>query len=179
MAHTPEPDLAARASPPERTLQLALLEEIEAILGDKKAKGMLSEYFVLQGFGLDLAVFAEGAGGVASCVFFELKAFVGARADGVGFGNGRGRGSQIDLLMLNLSQLNLADAVIRWVVVDGTRSWGTARYAFFDNSRAQAAAMGGVRPGKHNNLRVSALLQNAITWYQLSQEVERFLCRLT
>ena len=179
MTYTPEPHVGAGALPPEQTLQLALLEEIEAILGDNKAKRTLTEYFVLEGFGLDLAVFTEWAGGVRSVAFLELKAFVGSRPGGVGFGNQRGSGSQIDLLMLDVSQLHLADAVIQWILVDGTRPRGTARYAFFDNSRAKAAAMAGVKPGKQNNFRVSQLLQDAITWDRLSQEVERFLCSLT
>ena len=179
MTHTPEPDVRGGPFLPEQTLQLAVVEEIEEILGGKKVEGTLLEYFVLQGFGLDLAVFAEWAGGGRSVAFLELKAFVGSRPGGVGFGNQRGSGSQIDLLMLDVSQLHLADAVIQWILVDGTRPRGTARYAFFDNSRAKAAAMAGVKPGKQNNFRVNQLLRNPITWDQLSQEVERFLCPVT
>jgi len=161
---------------PEQALQRALVDEIEAILGDKKAQGRLLEHFLLQSFGLDLAVFAEWTGGTRSCLFLEMKAFVGSRAGGVGFGNQRGSGSQIDLLMLDVSQLHLADTFIRWVLVDGTRPRGAARYVFFDNRLARGAAMGGVGRGKQNNLRVNHLLRSGITWDQLSEELERFLC---
>lgn len=106
--------------------------------------------------------------------FFELKAFVGSRQGG-GFGNQKGEGSQVDLLLLGNSQLSLANQFIRWLLVDGTRPKESSRFAIFDNNEAKNAAMGDVRRGKQNNLRVNDLMKSAITWTQLIESIRTFI----
>lgn len=77
--------------------------------------------------------------------------------------------------MLGDQQLNLADQVIRWILVDGIKPKGTSRFAIFDNKQAKSAAMGGVSKGKQNNLQVNKLMRSAITWDKLSEALEHFL----
>ena len=52
--------------------------------------------------------------------------------------------------------LRLLDRNVRWLLADGTRPSGSERYAIFTSEQAQAAAMGGVRTGKQNNLRIKS-----------------------
>ena len=47
--------------------------------------------------------------------------------------------------------LALFDRCIRWILGDRSKPRGAARYAFFTCHQAQAAAAGGVRPGKQND----------------------------
>ena len=174
MAYTHEPGIV-KGRNPEGALRRAIGEEIRRILDQKKAEASLIEYFVLQNFGLDLAVFAKWADNRSSIRFLELKAFVGSRQGGVGLGNQRGEGSQIDLLLLGNQQLSMADQLIRWILVDGTAPKGGKRYALFDNKQAKNAATGGLRRGKQNNLRVRELMRNAVSWDRLSEELDHFL----
>lgn len=110
---------------------------------------------VLLGFGLDLAVFTEGANGSHAC-FFEIKAF--AQHHGrCGFGNGRGECNQIRLLFDEAThasrdrlELGIFDRTVRWVLGNRSEPVGSARFLFFTCRQAQDAAMGGVRPGKQN-----------------------------
>jgi len=173
MAYTHEPDIK-KGGKPEGKFQKAIEGEINKMLAQKKSDGSLIEYFILENFGLDLAVFTRFDNHIA-IRFFELKAFVGSRQRGVGFGNQRGQGSQVDLLLPENRQLSLADNFVRWILVDGTKPKGADRFAIFDNKQAKNAAMGGVSRGKQNNLRVNNLMRNAITWDKLSKKLECFL----
>lgn len=88
MALTGEPTIASRLKP-EETFETAVLNEAKAILESQKEKDSLIEYFLLPHFGLDIAVFLQWKN--RSMVrFLELKAFVGSRQGGIGFGNQRG-----------------------------------------------------------------------------------------
>jgi hypothetical protein len=169
--HT-DPDIAPDR--PEDALRRAILKELEDFLAKKKSDGILEEYFILEDFGLDIAVFMKFNNQYA-VRFFELKAFTGSRPAGVGFGNRKGQGSQVDLLLLGDSQLGLADQFIRWILVDGTQPGGSSRYVVFSNHEAKNAAMNGVRRGKQNNFRVNHLMKNAITWPDLIKTIRVFL----
>ncbi len=174
MAFMPEPNILPGIPNPEAILQEAVTGEVVKILERSKANQSLAEYFVLSGFGLDLAVFMQ-QNGHFTVRFLEFKAFVGSRQDGVGFGDRYGKGSQVDLLLLGNTRLRLADQHIRWILVDGTKPFGTKRFAIFSNSCAKGEAMGGVSREKQNNLRIKSLMTTAITWDDLSTEVESFV----
>lgn len=176
MAKTSEPDFVKFASP-EETLRQAVMSEITELLSSKKnahEEKPLEEFFVLTNFGLDIAVFMKWP--VSSEVrLLEIKAFVGSRQGGVGIGNQKGHGNQIDLLLLPGRHLALADQLARWILGDGTRPKGSPRYVIFSNTKARDSAMGGVRRGKQNNLRVSSLFENGLTWDELSGRLDSFL----
>ena len=174
MAFVKEPDIL-KGYNPEETLQRAIKEEICKILDKKEAEGTLMTYFVLERFGLDLTVVMKWSDNRCLIRLLELKAFVGSRQGGVGIGNQSGEGSQIDLLLLNVRQMSLCDEFIRWLLIDGTRPRDTARFAFFGMMTAKNAAMGVVRKGKQNNLRVNQLMEEALTWNELSRNLEQFL----
>jgi hypothetical protein len=100
-----------------------------------------------------------------------------------GFGDQRGEGNQIRLLFDHnrneprlLSELRMFDHSIRWVLGNRSDPIGSARYVFFTCREAQAAAMGGVRPGKQNNLRLTSFDNQWITWQELVGGIGRFLC---
>ena len=82
--------------------------------------------------------------------------------------------SALDLEALSLGitrepeELSLFDPWIRWILGDRSKPVGTARYAFF-------TAAGGVRPGKQNNLRISALDKHWIGWPELVQNITKFV----
>lgn len=173
MPYTQEPDIIKGCNP-EGKFQKAIEGEIKKILDQKKSDGSLIGHFILENFGLDLAVFTRFDSRF-SIRLFELKAFVGSRQGGVGFSNQRGKGSQIELLLLGNQQLSLADHFTRWIFVNGTKPKGTNRFAIFDNRQAKNVTMGGVSRGKQNNLRVNELMRNAETWDELSEELEHFL----
>jgi len=174
MEYVQEPDII-QGSNPEDTFQEAIVGELRNFLAEKKANGTLAEYFILEKFGVDIAIFMRLPNGHFTVRFFELKAFVGSRQGGVGFGDQKGKGVQVDLLLLGNSQLSLANQFIRWVLMDGTRPRGSRRFAIFDNNEAKNAAMGNVRRGKQNNLRVNDLMRNAITWSQLIESIRAFI----
>jgi hypothetical protein len=165
---TPEPEIIKHENP-EQTLQHSLILEIRSLFNQSKA-----DYFLIEGFGLDIAIFTK-RNEVSYSRFLELKAFVGNRPGGVGIGTSKGRGAQIDLLLLPASELQLADAFMRWVLVDGTLPKGSPRYAYFTCTQASKAVMGKVARGKQNNLRVSYFQKHLITWDQLSDELLHFL----
>lgn len=176
MVHIQEPEIV-KGYAPEETFRRAIKKEIEEILSRMKSDGSLIEYFILDKFGLDLAIFIKRFDGSYTVRLFEIKAFTGSRQGGVGFGNQSGEGSQVDLLLLPKEQMILADEFIRWILVDCTKPKGTPRYAIFSSREAKIAAMGGVKRGKQNNLRVNELMRNAVPWDQLSNELKRFLSR--
>jgi len=132
-------------------------------------------YFVLERFGLDLTVAIRWSDNRCSIRLLELKAFVGSRQGGVGVGGPRGEGSQIDLLLLDDKQMSACDEFIRWLLIDGTKPTTTARFAFFGMKTAKNAAMGIVRKGKQNNLRVTQLMEETLTWNEVSRNLEQFL----
>lgn len=169
-----EPDIPLEGKS-EAALQKAYVKVIAGIL-----EGERLPFVALDSFGVDIGVFFEKSGtGVAR--FFELKAYSRQRQGGVPFA-AKGAGPQLHLLWDDILEahrpgdaLRLFDEHIRWVLADVTRPIGTARYAFFRCSEAQAAAMGGVRPGKHNNLKVSALEPSYMTWTDLIRSTRTFL----
>jgi len=174
MSNVQEPDIK-QYSDPEGVFRKSIIEALRNFLGQKKAEGTLIEYFILQNFGLDIAVFMKWSDNRSTVRFFELKAFVGSRQGGVGFGDSRGRGPQVDLLLLKNSQLDLANKFIRWLLVIGTKPKGKDRFVIFDNIQAKNATMGGVKRGKQNNFRISLLEKNAITWEKFLEKLEEFL----
>ncbi len=170
---TPEPDVRPGGEP-ERVLQDAVKSEIERLLARSKSLGLVRDFDVLEGFGLDLAVFATLARG-SRVRFVELKAFVGQRPGGVGFGNGEGEGAQVDILLHPTSEMALFDGFVCWILGDGTRPSGTARYVLFSCTEAKFAVMNEVARGKQNNFRVRQLLEEPLTWEQLCERIEHFI----
>jgi len=160
----------------EAALQAAMMNALDTTLRPK-VDGLI----IIESFGLDISLFLSR--GQLTCFRqLELKAYVGGRPDGVGFGNQQGHGPQVDLLWDHRrdrpraqDELGLLDTSIRWVMAFGLLPSGSARYALFTCAEAQGAAMGGVRPGKQNNLRVSALGHRLLTWQNLLREVQQFI----
>ena len=174
MAHTTEPHISRSSGNLHGIFKDAIVEETEEILKQARLCHVLVEYFVLTEFGLDVAVFMQWPDRLLLRLL-ELKAFVGSRQGGVGFGNGKGEGCQVDLLLLSNPRLHLADQHIRWILVDGTKPTGAKRFAILDNTRAKSEAMGGVSRGKQNNLRISPLMTDALSWDDLSRQLQSFL----
>lgn len=162
---TPEPVTVA----PEKKFESEIIGAIHAILDESGC-----EYLVVPRFGVDIGVVIRNASGTR-VRFLEVKCFNSARAGGVGFGNGGGTGLQIEILLHPVEAVRLLDDVVRWILVDATRPPGSPRYALFTCSTAKAAAMGGVAPGKQNNLRLSAFADRFITWAALIDELRGFL----
>lgn len=173
MAFTEEPQVIKGADP-EAVFRRSIYTEIIKIFENAELEGKLTRFFILDNFGLDLAVFIRFQD---SCTvrFLELKVFVGSRQGGVGFGNSRGEGPQVDLLLLDSGQLESANHWMRWIFMDGTMPRGSERFAFYDNEKAKESAMGGVKRNKQNNFRVNSLLQEAFKWDELSKKIEQFL----
>jgi len=174
MAYTQEPEIV-QGKKPESALQLAIKKEIKSILDHKKSANSLIEYFILEKFGLDIVVFLRWNDDIFTIRYFELKAFMGSRPGGVGFGTRSGGGPQVEMLLLEDQNFKLTQRFIRWILIDGTKPKGTTRYALFDNRQAKQSAMGSVRKGKQNNLRVNDLMKNALNWNMLSKAIEHFL----
>lgn len=172
MAHSEEPSLK-QGNKPELLFQNALITEIKSILSLRKESGTLSNFFIIPRFGLDIAVFLKN-GNRSSVRFIEIKVYKGDRPGGVGFGNQKGEGIQVDLVSLDQEALMLADQFIRWVVYDSTRQ-GEERFALVTNSTIKASAMGEVKQGKQNNIRIKDLKDSMVTWAQLMLELEGFL----
>jgi hypothetical protein len=125
---------------------------------------------IVEGFGLDIAVFSESA-----VRFLEVKAFGGQRVGGVGFGDRHGYGTQMHLLLCDDGVLPLFDKSIRWIYADGTKSPGTARYALFTCAKAKNSAMNSVCRGKQNNLRLAELRDCLVPWPRLCDDIGSFL----
>lgn len=140
MAYTKEPEIIQRFKP-EGSLQEAIIEETREILERGKLGHSLVEYIILPEFGLDIAFFIQQHDR-SSIYFLELKAYTGSRP-GVGFGDGNGQGREVDLLLLQDSQLNVANRFIRWILVDGTKAIGSKRFVISNNSLARNSAMRG------------------------------------
>lgn len=161
----PEPDLNGR----EAALQSAIVSFIHQ---DLNRAGI--EHFVVEAFGLDVAVFSQGS--LRTDVrFIELKVFAGGRPGGVGFGTQQGRGAQVDLLLRSDSELAKLSNLIRWVIADGTFREGDRRFAMITSVEAKAAAMAGVARGKQNNFRMSDLRKSPVDWSDLCARIHAFL----
>jgi hypothetical protein len=138
------------------------LEQAIAVAATELLEAKGSSVVALQGFGLDVALFASLAGR-SRTAFFEIKAF-SQHHGRCGFGNQRGEGNQIRLLFdgrlqapRNPDALKLFNPYIRWIMGNRSAPMGSQRFLFFTSEQAQAAAAGtGVRPGKQNNFRLSA-----------------------
>ena len=134
----------------------------------------------LQGFGLDIAIFAK-RDGMNRTKFFEVKSF--ATHNGrCGMGDSRGGGNQIRILFDDDLQaprasdiLELFNPSIRWILGDSSAPIGTRRYVLFTSKQAQAAAANGVKPGKQNNFRLSAFEDNWVAWPDLLVQMAEFL----
>lgn len=154
---------------PESVFEAAILEAARALANQRDCRCL-----VVPKFGLDLAFFLENNGRVY-VRFLEAKVYAAGRPGGVGFGTPRGEGPQVELLLGAGRDLELLDTAVRWVLADATRQAGTARYALFDCRHAKAAAMGEVRKGKQNNLRLSSLQDCFVTWSDLLEQLSQFL----
>ena len=168
-----EPDFTKNQSL-EKQFQTALIIEIDRILKDRLSNDFLIDFFIIENFGVDIAVFLNFKD-FNYIRFFELKAYKGARPDGVGFGNQRGQGVQVDLLQLDFPQLNFADTFVKWILINATKPKGSDRFVVFSNTEAAAAAMGQIKRNKQNNFKVSQLMKNSICWDNLLEEIEHFL----
>jgi hypothetical protein len=154
---------------PEEVFQRAVVELIRVILKKEQR-----ENAVLQGFGLDIAVFLEAAQST-NVRFIEVKAFGSQRPGAVGFGSKSGGGMQVDLLLCGVP-LSLFDPTVRWAYADATQDSGSSRYALFTSTAASGIAMGKqVARGKQNNLRVSGLRDLLVDWPQFCSQVRQFL----
>jgi len=154
---------------PEKSLHIALVSHLKMV-GEEIGR----ELIILDEFGLDIAIFYAKEQQVVSR-FIELKTFVGSRQGGVGIGNGRGYGVQIDLLLLPDKQLELLNDSILWILGFGTMPIGTSRYKIFSCVDAKNAAMGGINRGKQNNLRISDLAKDLLTWKELLESTFSFI----
>lgn len=164
---------------PEFAIEKQLEDAIASVIR-KMFENSGGSAVVLPGFGLDIAVFGQ-KDGTPIVRFFEVKAF-SLHHGRCGIGNQRGEGNQIRLLFDDTTdaprspdQLKAVERSIRWILGDRSKTHGTARFAFFTCEKAQAAAAGGVRTGKQNNLRVSDFSGLWLTWPELLKEIELFL----
>lgn len=177
MAETSEPMLT-QDSKPESVLQASTLAEIKALLSKRQQHQRvpaLLAFSLLEGFGLDIAVFTSWSNGHCGVKLLELKAFAGARPSGVGIGSQSGEGTQIELLLLDSVQLAVVDQCVRWILGNFTRPLGSARFVTFTSTRAAEIVMNGVQRGKQNNLNVAKLKADYMTWDGLSAQLEVFL----
>lgn len=154
---------------PESVFEAAVIEVVRDLVRDLGCRCV-----VIPRFGLDVALFLGSAGHTYSR-FLEAKVYAAGRAGGVGFGTPGGQGPQVELLLCSEKDLALLDTSVRWILGDATRQQGSKRYALFDCRRAKAAAMGEVRKGKQNNLRMSAIQDCFVAWTDLVAQLREFL----
>jgi len=150
----------------EEALQEAMVREVGATLA-----GIRPEPVVLQGFGLDIAVFME-RGGLTTVRFLELKAYSGQRPRSVQVC--KGERYQQRLIACTPQQLAMQDRLIRWIVWDTTRQDGEARYAFVTSADIRHAWRGTVRGDKEHNINIDKLT-GWIDWPTLLVELRAFL----
>lgn len=160
----------------EMQLEIAIAEVIHGM-----SKGDGFRNIVLRGFGLDLAVFATKTGIPPRVCFFEVKAFAEDHGR-CGFGNGRGEGNQIRLLFdekagspREQAQLGVFDQAVRWIVGNRSEPVGSSRFLFLTSTQVQDCAMGGVKPGKQNNLRLNMFSNQSMRWPELTSEIQAFV----
>lgn len=153
---------------PESAFELAITEVVRARLDG------IDHAVVVPRFGLDIAVFREGAEG-SRVSLIEVKSFNGQRQGGIGFGNGRGEGPQVQLLLCNPDQMNIINKHIRWAFVDARQPHGSSRYALITPSQALSVVMGEVKKGKQNNFSVSRLAPHWTSWQVFCEELSNFL----
>lgn len=156
---------------PEATLHKAIVDEIRCILNEAGVK-----FVVVEKFGLDIGVFIQNDDRKYA-KFIELKAYVGGRMNGVGFGNGVGKGPQVDILILPQNEISILNSSVLWLLGlgDEIKPKGSSRFAIFSCTDAQKAAMGKVERGKQNNFKISFLTDRLISWAQAKIELRRFL----
>ena len=165
---TSEPDII-QSQNPEAGLHNAVVAEVRHILTQEGIA-----FILIEKFGLDVGVFIHNDG-KDYVRFIEIKAFVGSRAGGVGFGNTSGECPQVDLLLHSPSELSIVDSSMLWLLGLGNRPKGSPRYSVFTSIQAKKAAMGIVQRGKQNNFRVNDFKNSLITWVQVSNELRQFL----
>jgi hypothetical protein len=165
---TAEPNIL-QGQNPEASLQTAIVAEVRQILDQAGIT-----YILIERFGLDIGVFIR-KGGIDYARFIELKAFVGSRMGGVGFGNNRGEGPQVDLLLNSPSDLAILDSSVLWILGFGNRPLGSPRYSLFTSVQAKKASMGVVNRGKQNNLRINDLMNSLVRWTEVSSALCEFL----
>jgi len=154
---------------PEKSLHDALVKSIR-----DKSEQLDKEIIIFEEFGLDISIFFKENQHL-EFRFIEVKTFVGSRPGGVGVGSSKGNGSQIDLLELLPNELEIFEKNILWVMGFGTLPEGSPRYKCLSSNDVQVTAMGGIRRGKQNNLRVSEWQNGLIEWGSLLDEVFEFL----
>ncbi len=163
-----EPDFKKNQKP-EDVLQKSIVDCIS-----HKMKQTDVKYILLEKFGFDIGMFINNKN-IYYFKSFEIKAFVGQRMGGIGFGNQKGKGPQVDLLILPLEKLKFVRPMVRWIIGNGLFPLGSPRYVFLDSEKAKNSAMREVARNKQNNFRMSAFENSYITWNQLCKEIENFL----
>ena len=153
---------------PEEAFEASVLALLEAGMS-----GLRQRVFIVQHFGLDIAIFIGDTESSAKTLFIEVKSYSAQRMGGVGFGDGKGRGPQVEILLAGPG--GPADGNVRWAFVDATRGFGTARYALVDCDAARIASMGGVAHGKQNNFRMSALSPYLVGWREFCKQLVDFV----
>lgn len=154
---------------PEFVFEAAVIEVVRDLVREQGC-----DCVVVPRFGLDVALFL-GKNGHTYSRFLEAKVYAAGRPGGVGFGTQAGQGPQVELLLCSEKDLSLLDTSVRWILADATRQPGTKRYALFDSRRAKAAAMGEVRKGKQNNLKISGIQDCFVAWTALVEQLREFL----
>lgn len=153
---------------PESAFESSIAKVAHALLDG------ISQAVIVPRFGLDIAVFSEGANG-ARAALIEVKSFNGQRQGGIGFGNARGEGPQVHLLLCNSDQMQLLDKHVRWAFVDARQPLGASRYALITPSQACGVVMGEIRRGKQNNFSISRMAPHWMGWNKFCEDLSRFL----
>ena len=149
----------------EKEFQKHLVDAIHIILKQREI-----DYCLLENFGLDVCIFLNQKD-YQVVRFLEMKFYSGQRPDGVGFGNSRGEGPQVDLLIN--SDMRRFNSSIRWSLA--VKEGDHTKYAFFTCEDAKNSAMEGVKRGKQNNLKISKIIKEDISWENLLKEVTKFI----
>jgi hypothetical protein len=165
---TLEPEIIQGINP-EANLHKAVVAEIHRILTQEGIK-----FILIEKFGLDIGVFIHNDGRDYAR-FVEMKAYVGSRGSGVGFGNSAGEGPQVELLLHSADELSIVESSVIWILGIGNRPKGCPHYAVFTSIKAKNAAMGMVKRGKQNNFRINDFKDGLITWAQVTDALYKFL----
>jgi hypothetical protein len=67
------------------------------------------------------------------------------------------------------------DSTVRWILGNRSQPIGSPRFLFFTCEQAQQAAMGDVKAGKQNNLKLSGFKHAWIAWPVLIDRIIAFL----
>jgi len=131
----PEPNIM-QGQNPEAALHGAVVTEVHYVLSKAGAK-----FIIIEKFGFDIGIFIQHDG-KEYARFIEIKAFVGSRAGGVGFGNSRGEGSQVDILIQPVDELTLLNASVLWLLGMDNLLKASPRYAVFSSVDAKKSSDG-------------------------------------